>query len=270
MWCYYTLKINRIIMEQASTIPFKKILEEAGEQILFMKRFFRNIFRLDFEWNEFVRQCYMIGYKSFPLVAITGFIVGFVMTLQSEPTMKAFGAESFIPKMVAISLIREICPVIIALICAGKISSGIGAELGSMKVSEQIDAMDVSAANPVQYLVVTRILACICMVPLLTIIADALGLAGSYAGVNVTSSVSTVLFFHKAFSSVAFGDLIPATIKTVFFGFAIGFIGCYKGYNSDRGTESVGIAANSAVVNASLWIIVIDGIAVQITTALGY
>ena len=255
-------------MSQA--LPFKKTLEEAGSQLLFGFRFLRNIFRFDFEWNEFIRQCYLIGYKSFPLVGITGFIVGFVMTLQSEPTMKAFGAESFIPKMVAISLIREICPVIIALICAGKISSGIGAELGSMKVTEQIEAMEVSGANPIQYLVVTRILACAIMVPLLTLMADALGLAGSYVGINLTEVVHPTLFFHKAFSSVEFGDLLPAVFKTIFFGIAIGFVGCYKGYNSDRGTESVGVAANSAVVSASLWIIVIDAIAVQLTNALGY
>ncbi len=257
-------------MEAATTNPIKSVFEEAGQQVLFMLRFFRNIFRLDFEWAEFVRQCYMIGYRSFPLVAITGFIVGFVITLQSEPVMKEFGAVSFIPKMVSISLIREICPVIIALISAGKISSGIGAELGSMQVTEQIDAMEVSGANPIQYLVVTRILACIVMVPLLTLMADALGFAGSYLGVNLTNSMNAQLFFYKAFSSVEFGDLLPAVIKTVFFGFAIGFIGCYKGYNSNRGTESVGIAANSAVVNASLWIIFIDAIAVQITTALGF
>lgn len=246
------------------------ILEEAGNQMNFMFRFFRNIFRSGFEWEEFQRQCYMIGLKSFPLVGITGFIVGFVITLQSEPTMKAFGAQSFIPKMVAVSLIREICPVVIALICAGKISSGIGAELGSMQVSEQIDAMEVSGANPIQYLVVTRILACIIMIPFLTLMADVLGFAGSYLGVNLTTHISPVLFFNKAFSSIDFGDLLPAFGKTIFFGLAIGFIGCYKGYNSNRGTESVGIAANSAVVNASLWIIVIDGIAVQLTNALGY
>ena len=257
-------------MAQEEIFSYKKVLVEAGNQVLFMFRFFKNIFRLDFEGNEFIRQCYMIGYRSFPLVAITGFIVGFVMTLQAEPTMRAFGAESYIPKMVAVSLIREICPVIIALICAGKMASGIGAELGSMKVSEQIEAMEVSGANPIQYLVVTRILACICMVPLLTLMAEALGLAGSYAGLNVAGNVSPVLFFHKVFSGTAFGDLIPAFIKTIFFGFAIGFVGCYKGYNSDRGTESVGIAANSAVVSASLWIIVIDAIAVQLTNALGY
>lgn len=257
-------------MAHGSAIPFKSVFEEAGNQVLFMYRFFRNLFRLNFEWEEFMRQCYMIGYRSLPLVAVTGFIIGFVITLQSEPTMKEFGAESYIPRMVAISLIREISPVVIALICAGKISSGIGAELGSMQVSEQIDAMEVSGSSPVQYLVVTRILACVIMVPLLTILADAVGFLGSFTGLNLTEDVSTILFFNKAFDAVEFGDLLPAVFKTIFFGFAIGFIGCYKGYNSNRGTESVGVAANSAVVSASLWIIVIDGIAVQLTTALGY
>src|SRR6478735_4205698 len=152
----------------------------AGDQVVFLGAFLRNIFRKDFEWNELIRQCFIIGYKSLSLVGITGFILGFVLTLQSEPTLKAFGAVSFVPSMVAISVIREIGPVIIALICAGKISSSIGAELGSMKVSEQIDAMEVSGANPMQYLVVPRILACIFMVPLLTVMADALALMGGY------------------------------------------------------------------------------------------
>lgn len=245
-------------------------LDAAGDQVLFMGGFFRNIFRRGFEWNEFLRQCYIIGYKSFSLVGITGFILGFVLTLQSEPTMKAFGAESFVPSMVAISVIREIGPVIIALICAGKIASSIGAELGSMKVSEQIDAMEVSGANPVQYLVVTRILACIIMIPLLTLMADALALLGGYAASNINNDFTFSLYFSKAFSALGFADLVPAVIKTIFFGFAIGFVGCYKGYNSDRGTESVGVAANSAVVSASLWIILLDAIAVQLTSVFAY
>ena len=245
-------------------------LAAAGDQVLFMGGFFRNIFRRGFEWNEFLRQCYIIGYKSFSLVGITGFILGFVLTLQSEPTMKAFGAESFVPSMVAISVIREIGPVIIALICAGKIASSIGAELGSMKVSEQIDAMEVSGANPVQYLVVTRILACIIMIPLLTLMADALALLGGYAASNINNDFTFSLYFSKAFSALGFADLVPAVIKTIFFGFAIGFVGCYKGYNSDRGTESVGVAANSAVVSASLWIILLDAIAVQLTSVFAY
>ena len=248
----------------------ERTLTGVGEQVNFIRLFFRNIFRADFEWNEFVRQCYITGYKSFTLVAITGFILGFVLTLQSEPTLKAFGAESFVPSMVAISVIREIGPVIIALICAGKIASSIGAELGSMKVSEQIDAMEVSGANPIQYLVVTRILASIIMIPLLTLMADSLALAGGFAASNLNNTVSLTLYFSKAFSALGFADLIPAVGKTIFFGFAIGFVGCFKGYNSDRGTESVGLAANSAVVSASLWIIVLDAIAVQLTSVFAY
>lgn len=249
---------------------WQKKIEEVGTQVMFMAGFSRNIFRTGFEWNEFLRQCYIIGYKSFSLVGITGFILGFVLTLQSEPTMKEFGAVSFVPSMVAISVIREIGPVIIALICAGKIASSIGAELGSMKVSEQIDAMEVSGANPMQYLVVTRILACIIMIPLLTLMADALALVGGFIASNISNKITFILYFNKAFSSLSFTDLIPSVIKTIFFGFAIGFVGCYKGYNSDRGTESVGVAANSAVVAASLWIIVLDAIAVQLTSVFAY
>jgi phospholipid/cholesterol/gamma-HCH transport system permease protein len=139
-----------------------------------------------------------------------------------------------------------------------------------MKVTEQIDAMEVSGANPVQYLVVTRIIACTIMVPLLTLMADTMALGGGFFGSNIDGHFSATLYLQKAFSSLAFTDLIPSFIKTIFFGFAIGFVGCYKGYNSGSGTESVGVAANSAVVNASLWIIVLDGIAVQITSVFAY
>lgn len=256
----------------SSTIPagWTKPLIAAGDQAQFMGRLFRNFFRSGFEWNEAIRQCYIVGYKSLGLVAITGFILGFVLTLQSEPTMKEFGAASFVPGMVAISVIREVGPVIIALICAGKVGSSIGAELGSMKVSEQIDAMEVSGANPIQYLVVTRVLACTLMIPLLTLMADALALVGGWVASNISNNMSFTLYFNKAFSVLLFTDYVPAVIKTFFFGFAIGFVGCYKGYNSDRGTESVGVAANSAVVNASLWVIVLDAIAVQLTSIFAY
>jgi phospholipid/cholesterol/gamma-HCH transport system permease protein len=249
---------------------WRKPVVATGRQAMFLGAFFRNLFQNGFEWSEVIRQCYIVGCKSISLVGITGFILGFVITLQSEPTMKEFGAVSFVPSMVAISVIREIGPVIIALICAGKIASGIGAELGSMKVSEQIDAMEVSGANPIQYLVVTRIIACILMVPLLTLMSDALSLFGGWAASNISQSVSFSLYFNKAFSSLSFTDLVPAVIKTVFFGFAIGFVGCYKGYNSNGGTESVGAAANSAVVSASLWVILLDAVAVQLTSVFAY
>lgn len=255
--------------EQA--IPgYKRWLEETGEQVNFFTSFVRNVFAGGFEWSEFVRQCYEIGYKSVTLVGITSFIMGVVLTLQSRPTLVKFGASSMLPLMVCVSIVREIGPVITAIICAGKISSGIGAELGSMKVTEQIDAMDVSGANPMQYLVVTRILAATFMIPLLTLMGDAIGLFGGFLAVNLADHTSWTLYFNKCVNSVTFTDLLPAVVKSIFFGFAVGFVGCYKGYNSNSGTASVGQAANSAVVNASLWIFFLDVVAVQITQLLFY
>ncbi len=246
-------------------LTLKNTFTEIGSATLFAKQFFKEVFVPPYELKEFLKQCYVIGYKSLPLVSITGFIMGLVLTIQSRPTLVNFGAESWLPGMVALSLIREIAPVITALICAGKISSGIGAELGSMKVTEQIDAMEVAAINPYNYLVVTRILACTLMVPILVFFADAIGILGGFFGVNIHGDVSFYRYMSQIVQSLEFLDLIPATIKTFFFGFFIGMIGCYKGFNASNGTESVGKAANSAVVTASLTIFIIDMVAVQIT-----
>jgi len=243
----------------------KSFLTGAGDVTIFTGRFFKEVITPPYEIKEFLRQCYTIGYKSMPLVAITGFIMGLVLTIQSRPTLAEFGAESWLPGMVALSLIREIAPVITALICAGKISSGIGAELGSMKVTEQIDAMEVSAINPYKYLVVTRVLAATLMIPLLVVFADGIGILGGYVGINIHSDVTMYRYFSQVLSSLEFLDILPATIKTFFFGFFIGLIGCYKGFTAANGTESVGKAANSAVVTASLTIFIIDMVAVQLT-----
>ena len=194
--------------------------------------------------------------------------MGLVLTIQARPSLLHFGAVSLLPGMVAVSLIREMGPVITALICAGKIGSGMGAELGSMKVTEQIDAMEVSSVNPIRFLVVTRVLAATIMIPLLILYADTLGLFGSWVGANIKGDVSFVLFRSQAFSHLEFIDFLPALIKSFFFGAVIGFVGCYKGYTAGRGTESVGIAANSAVVLSSLLVIIVDVIAVQITDLL--
>lgn len=249
---------------------WKKMLADVGDQCIFFAQFFKNIFTGGFEWSEFIRQCYEIGYRSMMLVGITSFIMGAVLILQLRPSLVEFGQEGLLPKTLAVSLIREIGPVITALICAGKIASSIGAELGSMKVTEQIDAMEVSGANPLQYLVVTRIIAVTIMVPLLTIIGDIIGLIGGFIALNITDRVSYILYFNKCVASIDFSDFLPAFVKTIFFGFAIGFVGCYKGFNSNRGTASVGVAANSAVVTASLWIFIIDAISVQVTSILFY
>ena len=156
-----------------------EFLKEVGEISRFTARFFKEVSKPRQEWEEFINQCYWIGYKTLTLVSITAFIMGLVLTIQSRPTLLEFGAASLLPAMVSVSLVREITPVITSLICAGKIGSGIGAELGSMRVTEQIDAMEVSAINPYKYLVVTRILACTLMVPILVIFADAIGIIGT-------------------------------------------------------------------------------------------
>jgi len=239
-----------------------------GEFFLFLWQTVKETFTLDFEFNEFLRQCFQIGYKTLPLISVTGLIMGLVLTIQSRPVLVEFGAVSMLPGMVALSIIREMGPVITALICAGKIGSGMGAELGSMKVSEQIDAMEVSSTHPIRFLVVTRVLAATLMIPILVLYADALGILGSWAGANIKGSVTFVLFFNQAFRVVDFMDFLPAVIKTFFFGAAIGIVGCYQGYSAGRGTESVGKAANSAVVIASLLVIIIDLIAVQVTDML--
>jgi phospholipid/cholesterol/gamma-HCH transport system permease protein len=248
-----------------TTAEANNFLATVADVCLFILKVIKETFSPGFEFKEFLNQCFQIGYKTLPLISITGTIMGLVLTIQSRPVLLDFGAVNALPGMVAVSLIREMGPVITALICAGKIGSGMGAELGSMKVTEQIDAMEVSSTNPIKYLVVTRVWAAILMVPLLVLYADTLGIFGSWAGANIKGDVPLVLFFSQAFSHVDFIDFIPALIKSFFFGAVIGFVGCYKGYNAGRGTESVGVAANSAVVLASLLVIIVDMIAVQIT-----
>ncbi len=239
--------------------------KEAGELALFTKRFFREVFKPPFEFKELLRQCYQMGNKSLLLVSVTGFILGLVFTLQSRPTLMQFGAESWMPSMVSISIVREIGPVIIALICAGKIGSGIGAELGSMRVTEQIDAMEVSGTNPFKYLVVTRIVATTLMLPILIIWGDAIALFGSAIVENIKGEVSFMLYFNQVFDALKFSDLIPATVKSFFFGFAIGLVGCYKGYYCSKGTVGVGEASNEAVVYTSMLLFILDFIAVFVT-----
>lgn len=238
---------------------------EIGALSRFAGRFFTELASKPFEFREFLKQSYQMGNKSLLLVGVTGFILGLVFTLQSRPTLLEFGAVSWMPSMISISIVREIGPVIIALICAGRIGSSIGAELGSMRVTEQIDAMEVSGTNPFKFLVVTRILAATLMLPLLILIGDFIALIGSALVENVKGNVSFRLYFNEVFEALQFSDLLPATIKSFFFGFAIGLVGCFKGYNSSKGTEGVGKASNSAVVFTSLLLFIIDFIAVFIS-----
>lgn len=261
-----TVNISDKSIKQTS--KFSKFLTDIADVSLFLLNIVKNTFSGGFEFKEFIKQCFQIGNKSFALISVTGTIIGLVLTIQSRPVLIKFGAVNMLPNMVTISLIREMGPVITALICAGKIGSSMGAELGSMRVTEQIDALEVSSANPIKFLIVPRVLAATLMIPLLSIFADAFGIFGSWVGANIKGDLNFVLFISQAFGKVEFMDLIPAVIKSFFFGAVIGLVGCYKGFNAGRGTESVGIAANTAVVTASFFVILVDLIAVQITDLL--
>ncbi|WP_209330181.1 MlaE family ABC transporter permease [Lunatimonas salinarum] len=231
----------------------------------FVKRFFVEVWLPPYEGKEFVRQCYQIGYNSLPLISLTGFIVGIVFTNQSRPSLSEFGATSWLPALISIAVVRAMGPLVTALIAAGKVGSSIGAEIGSMKVTEQIDAMEVSATNPFKFLVVSRVLASTFMIPILVMYTDFVALIGSFINVNQNELVSLSTFFVQVFDALSFLDITSSLIKSLVFGFTIGIVGCYKGYNSTKGTEGVGKAANAAVVMAMFLIFIEELLALQIT-----
>lgn len=243
----------------------RRFFWELADNTLFAGRVVRAMVSRHFEWAEFRRQCYVIGFKTLGLIGITTFIMGLVLTIQTRPVMADLGADAWVPGVIMVAIIREISPVIGALIFAGKVGSGIGAELGSMRVTDQIDAMEVSGTNPMKYLVATRVLATTLMVPILVFYGDGVAFIGSFAGMNIGYSISLKLFLTQALDQLFYYDVIPATIKTFFFGFAIGVISCYKGYYTKGGTQGVGSAANTAVVISSVVIFILDLIAAQIT-----
>ncbi len=245
------------------TSPVKSFFYTVGDMLSFARSFVQNLFERPQEIRELLKQAYIFGNGSLGLVGITAFIVGMVITLQTQPTLAELGAESWMPSMVSISIIREIGPLITALICAGKIGSSLGAEIGSMRVTEQIDAMLVSGAKPMNFIVKTRVLAVAFALPLLVFYADALAFAGSFISLQMEMNISLELFLTQALDAVKLSDVIPATIKTFLFGLAIGIVGCYQGYYAKKGTQGVGNAANRSVVLASLLIFVIDLLVVQ-------
>jgi phospholipid/cholesterol/gamma-HCH transport system permease protein len=237
---------------------------------LFTTRFFREVIRRPLHFREVINQCFEVGLRSLALITVTGFIIGVVFTKQSRPSLEDFGATSWLPSLMGIALVKALGPLVTALICAGKVGSSIGAELGSMKVTEQIDAMEVSAVNPYKYLVVTRVLATTIAIPLLALYCSCVALYGSYINVHAEEATGITLFYKSAFSSLSFLDLFTSLIKTVVFGFTIGIIGCYKGFNATQGTRGVGKAANQAVVLAMFLVFLEEIVIVQIANWIRY
>lgn len=235
-----------------------------GSTANFAFRCFVDMFRPPYETREVLRHLDDLGAKSLPLVGTTGLVVGLILAIQSRPILARFGAEMYVPAMVSISVVREIGPMLAALMVTGRVGSGISAELGSMRVTEQIDAIEVSGIDSFRFLVVTRVIACTLILPLLTGIVNVLAIFGAFLYSLTEMHMSSQLYFHWAVYSLWLRDVIPAFLKTVVFGFIIGVVGCHQGYTATGGTEGVGRASTSAVVIASSLVIVTDMILAKV------
>ena len=234
----------------------------------FIGRFFREALLPPYEFKEIVRQCYEVGFRSLLLISTTGFITGIVFTNQSRPSLADFGATSWLPSLIAIAIVRALGPLVTALIAAGKVGSSIGAELGSMNVTEQIDAMEVSGTDPFKFLVVSRVIATSITIPLLTMYTIFVALIGAYINVSQNEQTSFTSYIQEVFGAITYLDIFASILKSIVFGFTIGMVGCYKGYHSSKGTEGVGKAANSSVVTAMFLVFIEELLSLQIVSAI--
>ena len=234
------------------------LFEWFGELGIFCVRLARAAISPPYELAELIRQCDEVGSKSLPLVALAGAATGVVLSMQTRDGLIRFGANALIPAVLIFSIIKESGPTITGLIVSGRVGAGIGAELGSMKVTEQVDAMEASAVNPYKYLVATRVLACALMLPLLTLVADLAGILMGWIACTLAQPITLRLFLDMGFKSVTFNDFLPPTFKTVVFGLIIGLIACFQGMRTEGGTAGVGRAAMTSVFLSSLFVILAD------------
>ncbi len=239
-------------------------LAAVGEVTVFALRALRQMAVPPFEFRETVRQIYELGFRSAPLIGVSGLAVGVVLSMHTRASLERFGAESMIPAGLALALVRETGPLTAALLLSGRIGAGIGAELGAMRVTEQIDALEASAVDSFRFLVVTRTLACIIALPILTTLMNFSGMLGGFIAETGATGMSLSLYFTRAFSIVSMSDYIPATLKTMVFGFIIATVSSYLGFTTSSGTEGVGRASTRAVVLSSILIIVSNVILVRL------
>jgi phospholipid/cholesterol/gamma-HCH transport system permease protein len=234
-----------------------------GELSKFCWNLLRRAVTPPFEIRELIRQMDAIGAKSLPLVALAGSAIGVVLSLETSDSLSRFGAKSMLPEVIVFSIIKESGPIITGLVVSGRVGAGIGAELGSMRVNEQIDAIEASAVDPYRYLVATRVLACILMMPLLTLAADFCGVLMGWIATTLAHPVTLRYFLNHGLQNVAFDDFIPPVLKTSVFGFIIGVVACFQGMHTKGGTAGVGRSATSSVVLSSLFVILADVILVR-------
>ncbi|GAB3566375.1 ABC transporter permease [Spirosoma luteolum] len=247
---------------------FARFFINLADVAAFVGRFFREVLAPPYEFREIVRQCYEVGVRSLLLISMTGFITGIVFTNQSRPSLSEFGATSWLPSLIAIAIVRALGPLVTALIASGKVGSSIGAELGSMNVTEQIDAMEVSGTDPFKFLVVSRVLATSFTIPLLTMYTIFVALLGAFINVNANEQTSFSSYIQEVFGAITYLDIFASLLKSIVFGFTIGMVGCYKGFHSSKGTEGVGKAANASVVTSMFLVFIEELLSLQIVSAL--
>lgn len=239
------------------------MLAIVGDWALFAGRALRGAFRPPYEGHEIARHLFELGCRSVPLIAASGFAVGVVLSMHTRSSLSRFGAEALIPAGLGIALVRETGPLTAGLLLSGRIGAGIGAELGAMKVSEQIDALEALAIDSFQFLVVSRVVACVIALPILTSLMNFTGMLGGFAAEHAITGVPLQTYFDQAFSLIQFSDLIPATLKTAVFGFLIATVSSYLGMNATGGTEGVGLASTRSVVYSSICLIVANVVLVR-------
>jgi phospholipid/cholesterol/gamma-HCH transport system permease protein len=246
----------------------ERFLTPVGSYFSFVGRFFARFWRRPFEFKELIKQMDEVGTRSFLLTGLTGLAIGIVLAMQSRGTLVRFGAEAVLPNMLMLSIVKEIGPLITSLVLAGRLGAGMGAELGSMRVTEQIDALEVASLKPFHYLVVTRVLACTLMFPIMTIWTDFIAMTGGYMESYLVSGMGLQLYINSAFETIRFSDILMDTGKTSVFGFIVGITSCYLGYTVRGGTREVGQAAMRAVVVSSLLIFFANVLAVRVSQIL--
>ena len=237
---------------------FYRALYEIQEFTLLSFQAARSLFRKPRYFEDILRQMEIIGTGSIFIIMLTGFFTGGVLALQSAKSLKSFGAVNLTGQLVALSLVRELGPVLTALMIAGRVGAGIASQLGSMVVTQQIDAMRGLGTDPIKKLVAPRMVASTAMLPLLTVVADLFGLVGGWIVSLYTLRLNSALYWNTALRSLAYNDVLEGLIKPIVFGFIIGMIGCYFGINTTGGTRGVGRSTTQAVVTASILVIIAD------------
>jgi len=238
--------------------PLEGFFLEVGRFFVMLWRVLVWTVRPPYDWRELLRQIVRVGVDSVPVVLLTAMFTGMVMALQIFSVLERFNAEGYVGSIVGLSMVRELSAVLSALILAGRAGSAMGAELGSMRVSEQIDALEVMATDPIHYLVVPRVWAAVLTLPLLVVLADAVGIYGGYLVSVVLMGANPVVYMENTFQFMEVNDFTSGLIKSAVFGLLVAVIGCQKGFYTTGGAEGVGRSTTNAVVIASIAILIAD------------